>query len=83
MKFHHLARRAHSIAAAVVLAVGTFTGASPAHAADSCEQAQLRISQDFDASSPRPVRIPGSEYRSAAAHLLGRGPADLTGWTSN
>ncbi|MFI9787702.1 hypothetical protein ACIHEI_29975 [Kitasatospora sp. NPDC051984] len=75
MKFHHLARRAQSIAAAVVLAVGTFTGVSPAHAADSCEHAQLRISQDFDANSPRPTRI-----HAAAARALGRGPADLTGW---
>ena len=47
MKFHHLARRVQSIAAAVVLAVGTFTGAAPAHATDSHQDALPRLSQTY------------------------------------
>ncbi|OKJ03343.1 hypothetical protein [Kitasatospora sp. CB01950] len=42
MNFHSLARRAQSIAAALVLAAGAFTGASPAHATDCGPDAQLR-----------------------------------------
>ncbi|MFJ8443006.1 peptidase inhibitor family I36 protein [Kitasatospora griseola] len=51
MKLHRLTRltrRIESFAAALVLAAGAFTGASPAHAANSCEDAMLCLSQDYD-----------------------------------
>ncbi|GGQ95339.1 hypothetical protein [Kitasatospora griseola] len=47
MKLHRLTRRIESFAAALVLAAGAFTGASPAHAATSCEDAMRCLSQPY------------------------------------
>ncbi|KIQ65760.1 hypothetical protein TR51_18570 [Kitasatospora griseola] len=50
MKLHRLTRltrRIESFAAALVLAAGAFTGASPAHAANSCEGAVRCLSQPY------------------------------------